>query len=249
MICYKCEGYGLPLLMIHGFGISQVIWEELIPLLRPHFQLIMIELPGIGNSPYPDFRKSYYDASVCEIEQLRQILGFEYWNVCSYSIGTHIAELYLQTYANHVNKAIFISPLFVPGWRWYSIKAYALLDDLCPSLGDWFLSSWRLRSFVWLLGFSGHSHSSIPRWIDEINQQNISSLKISLRDLPSTGRQMFDLQVPALFICGDSDIVVAKTHRHDRCIRINTAHSAPVLAASDIAQIMLTYLREERTPI
>ena len=42
-----------PLLLVHGFGISFNIWKELLPLLCPYFTLVMVELPGIGESPMP----------------------------------------------------------------------------------------------------------------------------------------------------------------------------------------------------
>ena len=56
MLRYRLEGNGAtPLLLIHGWGVTYSVWQNLAPLLTPHFQLIMIELPGIGGSPEADF--------------------------------------------------------------------------------------------------------------------------------------------------------------------------------------------------
>jgi pimeloyl-ACP methyl ester carboxylesterase len=62
MLCYRLTGNGTPLLLIHGWGVTYAIWQNLAPLLTPYFQLIMIELPGIGDSPEVDPEKPYYQA-------------------------------------------------------------------------------------------------------------------------------------------------------------------------------------------
>ena len=79
---YEMIGDGPPLLLVHGFGISFDIWQNLIPLLRTHFTLVMVELPGIGKSPMT--RGSYLSSSVGALERLRLKLGFEKWDVFGY---------------------------------------------------------------------------------------------------------------------------------------------------------------------
>ena len=68
MLSYRVEGNGPPLLLVHGFGISFNIWQQLAPLLRPHFRVVMIELPGIGASALPEDGTSYLRAAVHEFE-------------------------------------------------------------------------------------------------------------------------------------------------------------------------------------
>ena len=80
MLHYRCEGSGDPLLLIHGWGVTYTIWQNLAPLLRPHFQLIMIELPGIGGSPEVDPKKPYYPACAEAIEEVRQALNIQQWS-------------------------------------------------------------------------------------------------------------------------------------------------------------------------
>ena len=89
---YRIVGNGPPLLLVHGFGISFNIWNSIAPFLSPHFTLIMIELPGIGNSPIPEKGKSYRDQAADGIETIRNLLGIEQWKVLSYSSSTRVAE-------------------------------------------------------------------------------------------------------------------------------------------------------------
>ena len=41
------------LLLIHGWGHCSDIWRPLLPTLRPHFNLTLVDLPGFGRSPGP----------------------------------------------------------------------------------------------------------------------------------------------------------------------------------------------------
>src|SRR6266851_4325242 len=47
MLPFRVEGSGHPLLLIHGWGVTYTVWQKLVPLLAPHFQLILVELPGV----------------------------------------------------------------------------------------------------------------------------------------------------------------------------------------------------------
>jgi pimeloyl-ACP methyl ester carboxylesterase len=47
---YFVGGTGPPLVLVHGLGGSATNWVELAPLLRPHFRLVIPDLPGHGAS-------------------------------------------------------------------------------------------------------------------------------------------------------------------------------------------------------
>ena len=47
-------GQGPDLVLLHGWGISSSIWEPVLPLLKPHFRVTTIDLPGIGKSEWDD---------------------------------------------------------------------------------------------------------------------------------------------------------------------------------------------------
>lgn len=42
------QGKGLPLVLIHGWGLNSGVWEPLIPELAENFQVITVDLPGFG---------------------------------------------------------------------------------------------------------------------------------------------------------------------------------------------------------
>ncbi len=55
-IAFFDEGAGPPVVLVHGLGGDLTHFEHLAPLLRDHFRLIGLDLPGSGLSPRPGGR-------------------------------------------------------------------------------------------------------------------------------------------------------------------------------------------------
>ena len=248
MLQYRIEGAGEPLLLIHGFGVTYTIWQNLAPLLGSHFQSIMVELPGIGGSPPVDPDQSYYPACAEAIEDLRQELGIEKWAILGYSSGTRAGEAYAQRYPEHVTRAVFLCPLYVREWWSLGLRVARQLEHVQPTLANWVLSDWPLYTLVLALGFNWRRHDYTYVWTDEIRHQPIEFLKRSVYELPGTGRVPFTLAgVPSLFIWARRDALTARPRRpraNDLTIRAN--HSAPMVAAPQIAKAVIPYLIEGR---
>ena len=51
---YERSGQGEPLLLLHGIGSNLRIWDPVLPLLTPLFDVIAVDLPGHGGSPVLD---------------------------------------------------------------------------------------------------------------------------------------------------------------------------------------------------
>ena len=241
MLRYRLEGSGvIPLLLIHGWGVTYSIWQNLAPLLTPYFRLIMIELPGIGGSPEADPQKPYYESCAEAIDEVRNTLGIEQWSLLAYSSGTRAAEAYLRRYPQTVTRAVFLCPVYLQEIWSFCLR---LLDTPHPqTLNEWFLSDWRLYNLICGLGFNWHHHDYTYVWQNEIELQPVNILIRSLREIPGKGRAPFDLPaVPTLFVWGRRDAITAKPRRlGPNDILIPANHSAPVLAAAEVASRSIT---------
>jgi pimeloyl-ACP methyl ester carboxylesterase len=252
MIHYQLEGNGPPLLLIHGWGVTYAIWQKLLPLLQPHFQIIMIELPGNGGSPDVDSDLPYYPACAETIDEVRQHLGIEQWSILAYSSGTRAAEAYIQRYPQCVTRAVFLCPIYLT--ELFSLLL-RVLDNTRPRptfepLTQWLFSDWRLYGLILALGFNGRRHDFTNIWKSEIELQRVENLLRMLCELPGKGRAPFELSgVPALFLWGSHDSLTARPRRpqpNDFFIPAN--HSAPILAPRSIVETVLPFLQEGRCP-
>jgi pimeloyl-ACP methyl ester carboxylesterase len=245
MLHYRLEGSGPPILLIHGWGVTYTIWQNLVPLLKPHFQLVMIELPGTGGSPEVDLRQPYYPACAEAIEEVRLVLGIEQWAVLAYSSGTRAAEAYIQRYPEHITHTVFLCPIYLNEICSLGVR-FLITTHASQTFTSWLLSDWRLYSLVVALGFNGCRHDYTHMWKREIELQPLDTLVRSLCELPGQGRAPFNLPtVPTLFIWGSRDALTIHPLRlraNDIVIRAN--HSAPMLAAHDIAEAVIPFLTQ-----
>lgn len=242
MLDYRIEGSGPPLLLIHGWGVTYTIWQNLIPLLAPHYQLIMIELPGIGNSPMTDSNKPYYLACTEAIEEVRVALEIQQWSLLAYSTGTRVAEAYIQQSTATIERAIFLCPVYLRD-IWVFFLHLLRVHNPQPLI-RWILSDWRLYNLIRVLGFNWKRHAYTYVWKNEIERQPVRILVRSLRELPGKGHKPFTLPaLPSLFIWGRRDALIKHPrHLHANDILIAANHSAPMLAAPMIADIVIPFL-------
>jgi len=52
-LCVTSGGEGPPLILLHGFPQTHLIWHRVAPLLAQQFTLVMPDLRGYGNSSAP----------------------------------------------------------------------------------------------------------------------------------------------------------------------------------------------------
>lgn len=245
MLNYRIDGDGPPLLLLHGFGISFNIWTDLAPRLRAHFKLVTVELPGIGRSPVPPLSRPYLAAAVDALDSLRDSLAIPRWSVIGYSSGSRVAEAYLQSHAERVERAVFLCPAQTVPFKAAGLRMGIRLDAKYPQPGNWILSGWRIRFLIHLLGFNLRPNDKVPAWFAEITSQPMNVLKETLRSMPEGGARPFDLpvEIPALFIWGREDWITATPRKPSaRDALIHATHAAPQTSPRDVADVILPFL-------
>src|SRR5579864_566576 len=50
---YMTAGHGTPLILLHGYAETSLMWRPIIPVLAERFKVIAPDLPGIGDSDIP----------------------------------------------------------------------------------------------------------------------------------------------------------------------------------------------------
>jgi pimeloyl-ACP methyl ester carboxylesterase len=238
---YRSEGEGRPLALIHGFGIPYNIWTNLIPLLSPHFRLVMIQLPGIGISPLPRPGQDYMAAAVEGIDQVRLALGIEKWDVLGYSSGSRIAESYIQSHRGQVCRAIFLCPLKLSVHKARALRFGLWIDQSLPALGNWILDGWRLRFLISWLGFNLKPDPLGEEWYAEIRAVPKATLRETLRAIMPVAARPFSVSVEHTMIWGDRDLVPETPRAADEHnYFVHGRHAAPMESAQEIAAILIS---------
>ena len=250
LLPYRLEGNGYPLLLLHGLGVTHATWQNLVPLLAPHFQLIMVELPGTGTLRDAEFTQPYYPTCAEALEELRIALGIEQWTILAYSTGTRVCETYLQLYPGRVARSVFLCPFYIRKPPYALMRSFIGINAKHVYIVNWLLAGWRLYGWLWLSGFNLQRNEYISDWMNEIKLLPVENLKRVITDLPNLGRAPFILpgttQVPILYIWASRDAISEHpTHLRPNDVIIQGCHSAPLLNSQRVVEVALPFLQEE----
>lgn len=116
---YACTGsagaQAPDLVLLHGWGLHSVVWDPVVPELLEHFQVTVIDLPGMGRSPLPSGR---YDLDYLVSHILRVAPASAVW--MAWSLGGEIATAIAARHPERVRALTLVAsnPCFVqrPDW-------------------------------------------------------------------------------------------------------------------------------------
>ena len=98
-----------PILLIHGLASSTYTFRRIIPLLREHFSIIAVDLPGFGKSEKStSFVYSFQNYAKLMIECIHQ-LGISKPYIVAHSMGGQIALNMAIQAPEKINKLILLS--------------------------------------------------------------------------------------------------------------------------------------------
>ena len=104
-IFYTVTGTGKPIMLIHGFGEDGDIWEHQVEFLKDHYQIIVPDLPGSGQS---DLIKDMSIEGMAEC--IKAVIDNEYpdlsaQQICliGHSMGGYITLAFAEKYPDVLN--------------------------------------------------------------------------------------------------------------------------------------------------
>jgi pimeloyl-ACP methyl ester carboxylesterase len=114
---YLTAGHGAPLILLHGYAETSLMWKPIMPALAERFTVIAPDLPGIGDSAIPDKGLDMKSAATL-IHGLALSLGVQKAEVVGHDIGLMVAYAYAAQFPAEVQKLV-------------------LMDAFLPGVGDW----------------------------------------------------------------------------------------------------------------
>jgi pimeloyl-[acyl-carrier protein] methyl ester esterase len=112
----EVSGSGVPLVMLHGWGMHGGVWTDTVRKLATDFQVHCVDLPGHGQSPWIVDRGS-------RIEDWVDVLTAQFSepiNVCGWSLGGIIAQHWAAREPEKVRRLILVNstPCFAARADW-----------------------------------------------------------------------------------------------------------------------------------
>jgi len=110
---YMTAGHGTPLILLHGYAETSLMWKPIIPLLAERFTVIAPDLPGIGDSAIPPDGLDMKTAAL-RIHALARSFGVQKAEVVGHDIGLMVAYAYAAQFPAEVAKLV-VMDAFLPG--------------------------------------------------------------------------------------------------------------------------------------
>src|SRR6266404_281462 len=117
---YLTAGSGPPLVLLHGYAETSLMWRPIMPLLAERFTVIAPDLPGIGDSAIPADGLDMKTAAI-RIHALARSLGVEKAEVVGHDIGLMVAYAYAAQFPAETTKLV-VMDAFLPGvGEWHAV--------------------------------------------------------------------------------------------------------------------------------
>jgi pimeloyl-ACP methyl ester carboxylesterase len=109
-------GSGPPLVLVHGYLWSRIVWDDVVPRLSRRFRVIVPDLPGFGDSEKPSPARYPYsfEAFAESLVDLIAAAGGSRVSVCGHSMGGAIALTLAASHPDLVDKLILVDPIVYP---------------------------------------------------------------------------------------------------------------------------------------
>lgn len=108
-INFKCGGKGEPLLLIHGYPQTHIMWHKVVKKLAKSFFVVCADLRGYGDSSKPKGLMNHENYSKKNMAQdmyeLMKTLGYDKFFVAGHDRGARVVHRMCLDYEKHILKA------------------------------------------------------------------------------------------------------------------------------------------------
>ena len=108
----RVGGAGPPLLLLHGYPQTHVMWHRVAPVLAEHFTVVCADLRGYGDSGKPKSDPDHLVFSkrktAGDMAELMSALGFEQFMLAGHDRGGRVAHRLALDHPDRVRKVSFL---------------------------------------------------------------------------------------------------------------------------------------------
>ncbi|MBA2648964.1 MAG: alpha/beta fold hydrolase [Legionella sp.] len=184
-------GQGSPLVLLHGWGFDSQVWLPLVPTLELHYELILVDLPGFGQSSMMDW---FFFKNVL-LKQLPATFALLGWSLG----GLYALRLALE----HPERIAFLltvcsSPCFVENRPWPGVPGQVLKN---------FQQKLLINPEATLKEFLELQTKYTPGYTAPKSMPSLAGLESGLNNLASWDLRaaLSNLHLPACFLFGIFD--------------------------------------------
>lgn len=211
---YRSTGDGVSehLTLLHGWGLHSLVWDEIMPALLERFEVTVVDLPGMGQSPLPNqpYTLEFLATQVASVMPARShLLGWSLGGLVAIKLAALLPER-VQSLAT-----IGTNPCFCAREDWPNATPPVLLDKFAELVRE--DSNGALTRFMALTCNGSASQKEDIRKLKDILFFCGLPAPRALRDGLTLLREadvraeLLALTQPSLLLFGEADAIVPAT--------------------------------------
>lgn len=216
-LAYTRHGEGTPLVLLHGFPLDGSIWSEVVSLLQDHFELIIPDLRGFGESTTVESPYTLDDFA-SDIAGLLDHLKIERVALAGHSMGGYVALAFARLYPERVaglglisSQAAADSPERKQGrYATATQVAETGVSVVAETMTPKFTSDERLRAFV----------QSV---IEQQRPDGIIGALRAMAERMNASAMLYTFRFPMVIVHGDEDMLIPIDRAHE--VKNTVAHA------------------------
>ena len=254
----EIRGEGLPVVLLHGWGMNLRVWDPLAQALGERFRLIAVDLPGHGHSPW----RPQYTTARQQVQWISEtaaaLVGRGPYVLLGWSLGAQLALQWAAGRAERLEHLVLLAatPRFAAAPDWPCGAPPGRLERLAAGLRNDYRRT--LSEFLELQVRGSTSGEAVLEQLRAAlfshGEARPEALCAGLDILRETDLRAVvgDIRTPALVVAGQYDRVVlpassqalAKNMPRARYVEIRRAAHAPFLShTGEIAALMTGFLQ------
>jgi 3-oxoadipate enol-lactonase len=138
----RSDGIGVPVVLLHGFGLDHRMWDDQVPALADRFRVIRYDMRGYGRSSLPT-EAAYAHAD--DLDELLGALNARPAHIVGLSLGGRVAVQFALRHPDSVRSLTLIDSaldghVWSDDWRqrWSETIAIAKSGDVNKAKRLWF---------------------------------------------------------------------------------------------------------------
>ncbi|WP_179298796.1 alpha/beta fold hydrolase [Evansella halocellulosilytica] len=246
MLYYDRKGNGETIILIHGFLSTYHVYDKVISDLIKHYDVIAVDLPGHGQSPFTN-EKTIYDYTD-KIIHLLSSLNILQATWIGHSMGGYITMAAVEKYLPYVKRAVFAysSPVAdtVKGkhqrlQQIETMRTKGLKTFIQDQLPKYFAAQSNERDLE--EAYKHAEHTTIEGAI---------AATYAMKDRPDQVNMVNQSKIPLLFIEGKNDLVempFLSTSSFITKVKTDTSHMGMLDNPSQFVSVLIDWLNQTKT--
>ncbi|MHA1273430.1 MAG: alpha/beta fold hydrolase [Promethearchaeota archaeon] len=258
-----------PLILVHGFGASRLVWRAQVKPLSEHFKVIIFDNRGAGKSDRPN-EPYTMEMFADDLNGLMEYLKIDKANILGWSLGGMIVQTFAIKYPERVKKLILINTL--PRWpgdekglQMYidaQIKNYeekikdplkAFFDGAIMGFSRQFVKQMKEDPKKKFYGLFSAEDIAKDRATDPATPQDIKNNAHALGNFDVVDK-LHEIKAETLIICAEKDRQTPKSQNeiiHEKIpnskliVIPKVGHDSPFEKAPEINQYIIDFLKSK----